>query len=143
MVFHWSLSESKTPQMTRTFLSILAVLNNAVVWMVSTRSPPFNSLSPFNNPLVTVIKVPVTISMIVTFMFHFFFSSLHVLLQVRIEIIKNSQPKSNNSKMLWKFTDRYTINKKGKKNNEENNMKSGLNHDIILFRNIRQYLAKS
>ena len=33
MVFHWSLSNSKSPQ------SILAVLNNVVVWMVSTRPP--------------------------------------------------------------------------------------------------------
>ena len=37
MVFHWSLSDSKSPQVSRTLLSILAVLNNAVVWMVSTR----------------------------------------------------------------------------------------------------------
>ena len=39
MVFHWSLSDSKFPQVSRTLLSILAVLNNAVVWMVSTRPP--------------------------------------------------------------------------------------------------------
>ena len=31
MVFYWSLSDSKSPQLSRTFLSILAVLNNAVV----------------------------------------------------------------------------------------------------------------
>ena len=37
MVFHWSLSDSKFPQVSRTILSILAVLNNAVIWMVSTR----------------------------------------------------------------------------------------------------------
>ena len=41
MVFHWSLSDSKSPQVSRTLLSILAVLNNAVVWMVSTR-PEYN-----------------------------------------------------------------------------------------------------
>ena len=39
MVFHWSLSDSKSPQVSRTLHSILAVLNNVVVWMVSTRSP--------------------------------------------------------------------------------------------------------
>ena len=38
MVFHWRLSHSKSPQVSRTLLSILAVFNNAVVWMVSTRS---------------------------------------------------------------------------------------------------------
>ena len=36
MVFHWSLSDSKSPQVSRILLSILAVFNNAVVWMVST-----------------------------------------------------------------------------------------------------------
>ena len=37
MVFHWSLSDSKSPQVSRTFLSILAILSNAVVSMVTTR----------------------------------------------------------------------------------------------------------
>ena len=69
----WSLSDSKSLQVTRTLLSILAVLNNVVVWMVSAR--PLISKSPrhFNNPLVTVPKVPITISIIVVFMFHSFF----------------------------------------------------------------------
>ena len=39
MAFHWSLSGSNSPQDFRTLLSILADLNNAVVWMVSA-SPP-------------------------------------------------------------------------------------------------------
>ena len=41
MVFHSSLGD-KTPQVSRTLLSILAVINNAVVWMVSTRPPTSN-----------------------------------------------------------------------------------------------------
>ena len=65
MVFHWSLSDSKSPQVSRTLLSILAVLNNAVVWIVSTRSPTSKSSSPFNNPLFTVPKAPITIIIIV------------------------------------------------------------------------------
>ena len=73
MVFHWSLSDSKSPQVSRTLLSILAFLNNVVVWMVSTRPPTSKSSSPFNNPLVTVPKAPITIGIIVTFMFHIFF----------------------------------------------------------------------
>ena len=73
MVFHWSLSDSKSCQVCRTLLSILAVLNNAVVWMVSTRPPTSTSSSPFNNPLVTVPKAPITIGIIVTFMIHSFF----------------------------------------------------------------------
>ena len=76
MVFHWSLSYSKSPQVSRTLLSILAVLNNGVVWMISTRPPTSKSSSPFNNHLVTVPKVPITIGIIVTFMFHSFFNSL-------------------------------------------------------------------
>ena len=76
MASHWSLSNSKSPQVSRTRLSILAVLNNAVVWMVSTRPPTSKSFSPFNNPLVTVPKAPITIGIIVTFMFHSFFNSL-------------------------------------------------------------------
>ena len=35
--------------------------------MISTRPPPSKSSSPFNNPLVTVPKVPITIGIIVTF----------------------------------------------------------------------------
>ena len=62
MIFHWNLSDSKFP-----LLSILAVLNNAVVWMVSTRPPTSQSL-------VTVLKAPITIGIIVIFMFHSFFS---------------------------------------------------------------------
>ena len=76
MVFHWRLSDSKSPQVSRTLLSILAVFNNAVVWMVSTRLPTSKSSRLFNNPLVTVPKVPITIGIIVTFIFHSFFNSL-------------------------------------------------------------------
>ena len=76
MVFHWSLSDSKSPQVYKTLLSILVVLNNAVVWMVSTRPPTSNSSSPFSNHLVTVPNAPITIGIIVTCMFHSFFNSL-------------------------------------------------------------------
>ena len=74
--FYWSLSDSKSPQVSRTCLSILAVLSNAVVWMVSTRPLTSKSSRPFNNPLVTVPNAPITIGTIVTFMFHSFFNSL-------------------------------------------------------------------
>ena len=73
MVFHWSLSDSKSSQVSRTLLSILAVLTNAVVRMVSTRPPTSKSFSPFNKPLITVPKAPITIGLIVTFMFPSFF----------------------------------------------------------------------
>ena len=61
MVFHRSLSDCKSPQVTRTLHSILAVLSNAVIWIVSTRPPTSKSSSPFNNPLVIVPKAPITI----------------------------------------------------------------------------------
>ena len=76
MVFHRSLSDSKSPQVSRTLLSILTIFNNAVVWMPSTRSPTSKSSRPFNNPLVTVPKAPITNGIIITFMFNSFFSSL-------------------------------------------------------------------
>ena len=37
MVFHWSLSDNKSPQVDKTLLSILADFNNIVAWVVSTR----------------------------------------------------------------------------------------------------------
>ena len=76
MVFHWSLSDTKCPQVSRTILSILAVLNYAVIWIVSTCPPTSKSSWPFNNPLVIVPKAPITIGTIATFMFHSFFNSL-------------------------------------------------------------------
>ena len=82
MVFHWSSSDSKSPQVSRILLSILAVLNNVVFWMVSTRPPTSKSSSPFNNPLVTLPNAPIMIDIIVTVMFHslFQFSSKVVVL---------------------------------------------------------------
>ena len=44
--------------------------------MVSTRPSTSKSSRPFNNPLVTVPKAPITIGIIVTFMFYSFFNSL-------------------------------------------------------------------
>ena len=38
MVSHWGLSDNKSPQVSRTLLSILTDLNNVVMLMVSTSS---------------------------------------------------------------------------------------------------------
>ena len=73
MVFHWSLSDSKS-QISWTLLSILVVLSNVEVWMVSTLIS--KSSSPWINPLMTVPSAPVTIGITITFMFHSFFNSL-------------------------------------------------------------------
>ena len=72
MVFHWSLSD-KSPQISRICLRILAVLNNAVILIGSTRPPTSKSSRAFNNPLIIVSIAPITIGTIVTFMFHSFF----------------------------------------------------------------------
>ena len=76
MAFHWSLSGSKSPHVFRNLLSILSVLNNVVVYRVSNRLPTSKFSSPFNNPLVSLPNTPVTIGIIVSFMFHSFFNSL-------------------------------------------------------------------
>ena len=70
MVFH-----SKFLQVSRTLLSILPDLNNAVVCMVSTHPLISQSSIPFINPLAPVLRPPITIDIIITFMFHNFFNS--------------------------------------------------------------------
>ena len=49
MVFHWSLSDSKSPQVSMTLLSILTNLNNVTVWKASIRPLISKSSSPFTN----------------------------------------------------------------------------------------------
>ena len=53
--------------------ALFSVFWDAVVWMVSTCPPTSKSLSPFNNPLVTMPKASIMIGIIVTFLFHSFF----------------------------------------------------------------------
>ena len=72
MVFHWSLSDNKSPQISRTLLSILADLNNAVVWVVSTRTLISKSTNPSTSYLMIVPSAPITIGVTVLFMFHSF-----------------------------------------------------------------------
>ena len=69
MDFHWSLSDSKSPQVTMNLFCILADLKNPLI---------SESFSPFLNPMVTVPNAPMTIGISVSLMFHslFFFSIL-------------------------------------------------------------------
>ena len=60
----------KSHKVTRTLLSILTDLNNAVVWVVSIHS------FPRTNPLVTMLSSLITIGITVTFIFHRFFFSV-------------------------------------------------------------------
>ena len=76
MAYHWRFSESKSHQVSRTLLSILVDLNNAVVWMFSTCSHISKSSSLFTKPLGIVLRASITIGITVTFMSRSFFSSL-------------------------------------------------------------------
>ena len=59
--------------MYRTLLSILAYLNDDVVWIVSTCSLISKFSSHLTNSLEIVPSSPITISITITFMFHSFF----------------------------------------------------------------------
>ena len=76
VIFYWSLSHSKSPQVSRTLLSIRAVLNNVVVWMVSIHPLISKSSSSCTNPLVTVPRTTIIIGINVPFIFHSFFTSI-------------------------------------------------------------------
>ena len=73
MVPYWSLSDSKSSQVSRTLLSILVDLTNAIVWMASTCPRISKSSSPSINPLGIVPRAPTITGITVFFMFHSFF----------------------------------------------------------------------
>ena len=76
IVYRWSLSNSKSSQVSRNRLSILAVLNNAVIRMVSIL-PLISTPSIYlSKPLGTNPSASTTIGITVTHMFHCFFSCL-------------------------------------------------------------------
>ena len=62
IIFYWSLSENKSPQISGTLLSILADLCNVAFWMVSSCPLISKSSSPSTNPLRTVPSTPITIT---------------------------------------------------------------------------------
>ena len=69
MVFHWILSDSKSPRVSRTLLSIQADLHNAIVWIVSIRPPISNTCSRLSKPLGAVPRAPITIGFTITFIY--------------------------------------------------------------------------
>ena len=74
--FHLSISwyfslESEWHQVSKTLLSILADLNHAVIWIISTFPLIFKS----SNPSVTVSRTLITIGKNINFLFHSF--SIH------------------------------------------------------------------
>ena len=76
MVFHWSLSDCMSSQVSTTLLRILSDFNNSALSMVSARALISKYSTPCTKPLVIVPSEPVTIGITVTFMFHGIFSSL-------------------------------------------------------------------
>ena len=85
MTSNWSLSDSKSLQVTRTILSILADLDNILTWMVSSNSLISKSSSPCSNSVVTVPSAPVKNGITVTSILHSFFqfsSKVYVLLSI-------------------------------------------------------------
>ena len=97
MDFYCSLSDSKSLHVSKTLLSILADLSNAVVWMVSIR--PFMSKSSnfFINHLVNIPRAPITNGIIVTFTFNSFFHSFY----------KNSQVYDFARFFIYEYTEIY------------------------------------
>ena len=78
MFSQWSLSERKSPQASRALLSILADLNNVIIWMVTTCPLISESSRPPTNSFVTVPSAPIT-DITITFMFRSIFSFLRDL----------------------------------------------------------------
>ena len=83
--FHCSLSRwfltavwvtSRSLQVSRSPLIILADLNNALVWMIFTLPLISKSSRPCTNLWVIVLKAPITFYMNATFMLRRFFDSL-------------------------------------------------------------------
>ena len=76
MVSLWSLSRSKSPQVSikpPQVFSILVNLNNDVVWMVTTGPLTSKSCNPFTNPLEIVLNAQVTADITDTSCSIFFF----------------------------------------------------------------------
>ena len=116
MVFLWGLSDSKFPLVSRNLHSILANLNNAVFWMVSTRPVISKSSSLCTNPLMTVPRAATTIGITVTFMFHSFFLfpckiDVFILLFAVFQFysVVSSDSKANNSVIFFFLVDYYKV----------------------------------
>ena len=75
MIPNLCLSYSKSPQVSRTLLSIPANLKNSLVWIVDSSSD-FQFHQCFSKPFKIILSAPTTIGMTITFMFLSFSSSL-------------------------------------------------------------------
>ena len=97
LFFHWSLSDSKSI--------------NAVVRIVSTRPLTSKSSRPFNNPLVIVLNVPITVGTIVTFMFNSLARSRYLSffsLSFRFSVVRRDSKVDKFADSLF-FVDYYMV----------------------------------
>ena len=73
MVFHWNLSDCKSTQISNFIQSVLTDFSGAVVGMVSICPLIFSSLSLFSRIFRIIPRAPITIGIMVSFIFHTFF----------------------------------------------------------------------
>ena len=76
MVFHWSLSDSNSLQISRTLLSILTDFNNAVLKGGLCSSSDFQPFQLSDQAFGIIPSTSITTGITVIFMFHSFHSSL-------------------------------------------------------------------
>ena len=114
MILHWSLSDNKSPQVSRIFFSILAILNNTVVWMVSIRPLISKTPKPLSKPLKTVLCVPLATSWYLSLFFfefhcvvrreskvHYLASTLFLLIVTRSSLLTGIRWSDCISKSQW------------------------------------------
>ena len=65
MVFRLSMSDDKSPQVSRTHLHILTDLSTVVVWVVSAYPPISNSSSLLSKSFDAVPSAPITLDIII------------------------------------------------------------------------------
>ena len=81
--YYYYYTSCISPQVSKTLLSILIDLNNAVVWLVSVRPPISSTSSSLTKPLGTILKAPIIFGITVTFMLHNFFLLQNTYLSFR------------------------------------------------------------
>ena len=70
MIFHWSLSDSKSPQVSKSRPIIQDDLCDAVVWRISALRPIKNTFIPLTKSLVAVPRAPI---ITVTFYYYYYY----------------------------------------------------------------------
>ena len=87
-----------------TLFSILADVNIAVVWRVSTCPVISNSASPSSNPSLIVPRAPITIVITFTFIFHGFFQVPDLIeVLIFLSVLRCGQP-GRQSLLFGKFS---------------------------------------